>query len=113
MATPEQEGPFSQLIEYAVEPREQAGLISALIERDQRYTASYPGFLEARVQASDDGLRVLHQVLWRSRPCGEQACRNVEAADLDLGLMLRRFRVRSATFGSFKVMGQVAPRGAA
>jgi hypothetical protein len=107
MTLTQQDGPFSQLIEYAVDPRQQAGLISALMERDERLTASYPGFLAATVQASDDGTRVLRQVLWLSRPCGEQACMNAESCELEV---LRRFRVRSATFGSFRVMGQVSPR---
>lgn len=112
MVTTVKEGPFSQLIEYAVDPRLQAGLIEALIERDQRFTAEYPGFIAASVQASEDGARVLHQVLWRSRPCGEEACRTAESRGPDLGQLLRRFRVRSASFASFRVAGQVTPRSA-
>jgi hypothetical protein len=104
-----EQGPFSQLIEYAVDPRLQAGLIDALIERDQRFTAGFPGFIAASVQASEDGARVLHQVLWRDRPCGEQACRTAESRGPDLGQLLRRFRVRSASFASFRVAGQVTP----
>lgn len=110
MPISEHKGPFSQLIEYAVDSRQQAALVAVLLERDNRHTATYPGFLGASVQASDDGLRVLHQVLWQSRPYSEQACLNVESSDLDLSRLLRQFRIRSAAFGSFRVMGQVAPR---
>jgi hypothetical protein len=53
--------PFSQFVEFAVDPRHQAGLVDALNDRFERFTRTYPGFVCASVQVSEDRRRVLSQ----------------------------------------------------
>lgn len=50
---------FTQLIEFEIEPRQQAALVSALATQTEGLAQRYDGFLSASVQASDDGRRVL------------------------------------------------------
>lgn len=101
---------YSQRVEFSVDPHQQSRLIAALTTVDEQFTCTCPGFIGATVQASEDGLRVLHQVLWRSREDCEAALRNVEAGVQDVQGLIRQHRVRAATFASFQVMSQVAPR---
>lgn len=58
---------FSQLVEFAVEPHHQPGLVAELAEQAERFTRTYQGFISASVQASDDGYRVLNYVQWHSK----------------------------------------------
>ncbi|MCF5707650.1 antibiotic biosynthesis monooxygenase [Pseudomonas syringae] len=102
--------PYSQVVEFAVEAQHQLELINALMARDECLTSTWPGFISSSVHASEDGRRVLHQVLWRSRPQCEDAKTKVDSSDLDLHALMRRHRATSATFGSFQVMGQVTAR---
>ena len=55
MHAPEKNRSFTQLIEFEIEPRQQAALVSALSAHTERLAQSYPGFLSANIQASDDG----------------------------------------------------------
>ncbi|QHF02878.1 MULTISPECIES: hypothetical protein [Pseudomonas syringae group] len=102
--------PYSQLVEFVVDAQHQSELINALIARDDCFTSTCPGFISSSVQASEDGLRVLHYVLWQSRPQCEDAGLNVETCEMDLHVLMRRCRATSATFGSFRMMGQVSAR---
>lgn len=100
---------YSQLVEFSVEPGQQPGLIAALIEVDEQFTRSCPGFIGASVQASDDGMRVLHQVVWQSRQDCEAALLNIESSVHDLNGLIRLHRVQAASFGSYQVLSQVQP----
>ncbi|MEE4071960.1 antibiotic biosynthesis monooxygenase [Pseudomonas viridiflava] len=102
--------PFSQVVEFVVEAQHQRELINALVVRDERFISTCPGFISSSVQASEDGLRVLHHVLWQSRPHCEDVGLNAESPELDLHTLMRRHRATSATFGSFRIMGQVMAR---
>lgn len=48
---------YSQLVEFSVDAVQQTGLVSALVQVDEQYNCSCPGFIGASVQASEDGLR--------------------------------------------------------
>ncbi|MCQ9472094.1 antibiotic biosynthesis monooxygenase [Pseudomonas alliivorans] len=102
--------PFSQVVEFVVEAQHQHDLINALVVRDERFISTRPGFISSSVQASEDGVRVLHHVLWHSRPHCEDIGLKVENPELDLHTLMRRCRATSATFGSFRIMGQVMAR---
>jgi hypothetical protein len=95
---------FSQLVEFAVEPHHQTGLVAALAEQAERFTQIYPGFISASVQASEDGYRVLNYVQWRSREACELACRAVGKDELDITDLIKRYQARSVTFGTFHLM---------
>ncbi|WP_295470184.1 antibiotic biosynthesis monooxygenase [uncultured Pseudomonas sp.] len=102
---------YSQVVEFSIEPRQQSGLVAALAAVDQRFTCTCPGFITASVQASEDGLRVLHQVLWQSREACEVALRNLEPGVADLQQLIRQHRVKAAVFGSYQVLSQIASNG--
>lgn len=102
---------YSQLVEFSVQPAQQPGLVAALAAVDEQFTSSCRGFLGASVQASEDGVRVLHQVVWQSRQDCEAALSNIESSVPDLNSLIRLHRVQAATFGSYQVLSQVPPRG--
>lgn len=101
---------FNQLIEFSVTPAQQSGLVTALTEQVERYTCTYPGFISATVQASDDGCRVLGQTLWQSRRASEEALLNAEANEQDFMTLLRRHQVSAVTFNSWQVSRTIQAR---
>ncbi|MCQ9426583.1 antibiotic biosynthesis monooxygenase [Pseudomonas sp. LJDD11] len=101
---------YSQLVEFSVEATQQSALVTALAQVDEQYTSSCPGFMGASVQASEDGRRVLHQVLWQSRQACEAALSAIESSVYDLNVLIRLHRVRAASFGSYQVLSHVPPR---
>ncbi|MDU8361495.1 antibiotic biosynthesis monooxygenase [Pseudomonas syringae group sp. J309-1] len=110
MASAEENLRFNQLIEFTVSPAQQSGLVTALTEQVERYTCTYPGFISATVQASDDGCRVLGQTLWRSRRASEEALLNAEANEQDFMTLLRRHQVSAVTFNSWQVSRTIQAR---
>jgi len=102
--------PFSQWVEFAVAPHHQADLIAALIDQAERYTRTYPGFLGATVQASDDGCRVLNYVQWQDRQACLDAFSNAEQGEQDMHGLIRQYRATSVTFGAFQVVGRIEPK---
>lgn len=109
MAISDSDRPFSQWVEFAVAPHHQADLVTALIDQAERFTCTYPGFLSATVQASDDGCRVLNYVQWKDRQACVEAFRNAEQGEQDMHGLIRQYRATSVTFGTFRVMGQIEP----
>ena len=101
--------PFSQLVEFAVAPQHQVDLVAALIDQAERFTCTYPGFLGATVQASEDGCRVLNYVQWQDRQACLDAFNNAEQGEQDMHGLIRRCRATSVTFGGFEVMGRIEP----
>lgn len=109
MAISDSHRPFSQLVEFAVAPQHQADLVAALIDQAERFTCTYPGFLSATVQASDDGCRVLNYVQWQSRQACLDAFNNAERNEQDMHGLIRQYRATSVTFGAFQVVGRIEP----
>jgi antibiotic biosynthesis monooxygenase (ABM) superfamily enzyme len=101
--------PFNQLVEFAVAPHHQADMVAALIDQAERFTCTYPGFLGATVQASEDGCRVLNYVQWQDRQACLDAVANAEQGEQDMHGLIRRYRATSVTFGGFEVMGRIEP----
>lgn len=101
---------FNQLIEFSVTPAQQSGLVTALTEQVERYTCTYPGFISATVQVSDDGCRVLAQTLWQSRRASEEALLNAEANEQDFMELLRLHQVSAVTFNSWQVTRTIQAR---
>jgi antibiotic biosynthesis monooxygenase (ABM) superfamily enzyme len=110
MGSAEQRPAFNQLVEFVVNPDQHTQLVAALIEQIERHTCTYPGFISASVQASDDGARVLEQILWQSRQASEQALLNAEPGQQGFMAMLLKHGVRAGTFRAFQVAGSIAPR---
>ncbi|WP_296261589.1 MULTISPECIES: antibiotic biosynthesis monooxygenase [unclassified Pseudomonas] len=103
--------PFSQFIEFVLDARYQAGLVAALNERMERFIRTYPGFIRASVQLSEDHTRVLSHVLWRSRTDCEKAFTNAEQGEGDLWEMIRAHRATALTFNGYELVGEtVGPR---
>ncbi|EPJ84324.1 hypothetical protein CFII64_14755 [Pseudomonas sp. CFII64] len=96
----------NQLIEFTTDSRQQSALVAALLDQVERFTCTYPGFISATVQASDDGQRVLNQVLWQSRTASEEALRNAEQ---DFTAFLCEHRVTAVNFNAYQVLGRVTP----
>ncbi|MGV6394836.1 antibiotic biosynthesis monooxygenase [Pseudomonas caspiana] len=101
---------FNQSVEFIVNPGQQSQLVKALIEQIERHTCTYPGFISASVQASDDGARVLEQILWQTRQASEQAMLNAESGPQQFTAMLFQQGVRAVTFSTFQVAGTISPR---
>ncbi|MCD5974950.1 antibiotic biosynthesis monooxygenase [Pseudomonas quasicaspiana] len=101
---------FNQLIEFSVTPAQQSGLVTALTEQVERYTCTYPGFISATVQVSDDGCRVLAQTLWQSLRASEEALLNAEANEQDFMELLRLHQVSAVTFNSWQVTRTIQAR---
>lgn len=103
--------PFSQFVEFAVDPRHQAGLVDALCERFECFTRTYPGFVRASVQVSEDRRRVLSHVQWLSKADCERAFENAENGEADMWELIRQHRATSLTFNAYEVAAQiVGPR---
>ncbi|MGE7956559.1 antibiotic biosynthesis monooxygenase [Pseudomonas sp. NPDC089530] len=103
----EQNRSFTQLIEFEIEPHQQAGLIAALSEQTERLAQGCRGFLSASVQASDDGRRVLNYLQWRTREAGEAAFQGFEKGEQDFWQLIRAYRAKTVTFGSFQVVRSI------
>ena len=101
---------FNQIVEFAVATGQHEPLVAALLEQAQRITCTYPGFISATVQASEDGSRVISQVLWASRQACDAAMRSSEPGEPDVITLLTRHQVRAATFDTYQVMGRIQPR---
>ena len=100
--------PYSQFVEFAVDPHHQAGLVVALSER---FTRTYPGFVRASVQLSEDRQRVLSHVQWLSKSDCERAFENAEQGEGDMWELIRRHRATSMIFNAYEVAGEiVGPR---
>ncbi|WP_349970654.1 antibiotic biosynthesis monooxygenase [Pseudomonas caspiana] len=111
MQSAEENPRFNQLIEFTVNPAQQASLVVALTEQVERYTCTYPGFISATVQASNDGCRVLGQTLWQSRRASEDALLNAESSEQDFIALLRRHHVSAVTFNTWQVTRSIPARG--
>ncbi len=85
---------FAQLIEFQIEPRQQSALVAALSTQSERLAESHVGFINASVQVSDDGRRVLNYLQWRSREHGEE----------DFWALIRAHQATAVSFGSFQVL---------
>lgn len=110
MTSQDRNRPFSQFVEFVVDARHQSGLVSALTDRTERFTRTYPGFISASVQVSEDGLRVLSQVLWDSREDCERAVENAEATEQDFWSLIRQHRATALTFNAYQMMSQTVGR---
>ena len=103
--------PFSQFIEFTVNPPHQAGLVNALHEHFERFTRTYPGFIRASVHVSEDQRRVLSHVLWQSRSDCEKAFANAEKGEGDLWNLIRAYRTTAMAFNAYDQVGEiVGPR---
>jgi heme-degrading monooxygenase HmoA len=103
--------PFSQFVEFVVDPRYQPGLVAALDERFERFTRTYPGFIRASVHVSEDRQRVLTHVLWQSKSDCEKAFENAEQGEGDLWGLIRSHRTTAMTFNAYELVSEtVGPR---
>lgn len=103
--------PFSQFVEFMVDPRHQSGLVTALNERFERFTRTYPGFIRASVHVSEDQQRVLSHVLWQSKSDCEKAIENAEQGEGDLWGLIRAHRTTAMTFNAYELVSEtVGPR---
>ena len=85
---------FTQLIEFQVEPQQQLALVAALSTQSERLAQGHGGFLNASVQVSDDGRRVLNYLQWRSREDGEAAFQRFEHGEEDFWAQIGRASCR-------------------
>ena len=98
---------FTQLIEFEIEPHQLQGLVSALAEQSEHLAQGYGGFLNASVQASEDGRRVLNYLQWESREAGEAAFVRFERGEEDFWQLIRAYHAKAVTFGSFQVLRSI------
>ncbi len=99
----EQRSGFNQLVEFVVNPAQHTQLLAALIDKIERHTCTYPGFVSASVQVSDDGSRVLEQIVWQSQQASEAALLNAQSGPGSFTALLIRHGVSAASFRAFQV----------
>jgi hypothetical protein len=104
MQVSEKNRSFTQLIEFQIEPRQQVALVAALSTQSERLAQGHGGFINASVQVSDDGRRVLNYLQWRSREDGEAAFKCFEHGEEDFWTLIRAHQATAVTFGSFQVL---------
>jgi hypothetical protein len=104
MQVSEKNRSFTQLIEFQIEPRQQRALVAALSTQSERLAQGHGGFINASVQVSDDGRRVLNYLQWRSREDGEAAFKCFEHGEEDFWTLIRAHQATAVTFGSFQVL---------
>jgi hypothetical protein len=75
--------------------------------RCERFTRTYPGFVRASVQVSEDRQRVLSHVQWLSKSDCERAFENAEQGEGDMWELIRRHRATSMIFNAYEVAGEV------
>lgn len=98
---------FTQLVEFHIEPSQQSALVLALAEQTERLAHEHAGFLNASVQVSDDGTRVLNYLHWLSRADGEAAFRKFEREGQSFWTLIRAHQATAVTFGSFQVLRSI------
>lgn len=104
MQVSEKNRSFTQLIEFQIEPRQQLALVAALSTQSERLAQGHGGFINASVQVSDDGRRVLNYLQWRSREDGEAAFKCFEHGEEDFWTLIRAHQATAVTFDSFQVL---------
>jgi hypothetical protein len=104
MQVSEKNRSFTQLIEFQIEPRQQFALVAALSTQSERLAQGHGGFINASVQVSEDGRRVLNYLQWRSREDGEAAFECFEHGEEDFWTLIRAHQATAVTFGSFQVL---------
>ena len=104
MQVTEKNRSFTQLIEFQIEPQQQFALVAALSTQSERLAQGHGGFINASVQVSDDGRRVLNYLQWRTREDGEAAFKCFEHGEEDFWTLIRAHQATAVTFGSFQVL---------
>ncbi len=107
MRSPDRGTQFSQLVEFVVEPPHVQDLVTALIERVERFTCLCPGFISAQVHVSEDGDRVLMQLLWPSRQYSELAIKRSQTVEPDLFHLARQHHASALLFSTFNTVALV------
>jgi hypothetical protein len=104
MQVSEKNRSFTQLIEFQIEPQQQVALVAALSTQSERLAQRHAGFINASVQVSEDGRRVLNYLQWHSREDGEAAFKCFEHGEEDFWTLIRAHQATAVTFGSFQVL---------
>lgn len=98
---------FSQFVEFTVDPLHVQGLATALITRTKQFTCFYPGFISAQVHVSDEGERVLMEILWSSRADGEHALELAQTVEPDLLHLARQHHASALLFSTYQAVAEV------
>jgi hypothetical protein len=98
---------FSQFVEFTVDPLHMQGLVTALITRVKQFTCFYPGFISAQVHASNEGERVLMEILWSSRADGEHALELAQTVEPDLFHLARQHHASALLFSTYHAVAEV------
>lgn len=98
---------FSQFVEFTVDPLHMQGLVTALIMRVKQFTCFYPGFISAQVHASNEGERVLMELLWTSRADGEHALELAQTVEPDLIHLARQHHASALLFRTYQAVAEV------
>ena len=61
-----EDGTFTQVVEFEVEPANQEALLAAIVAEVERWVRRRPGFVSSTFHASHDGRHVLNYAQWRS-----------------------------------------------
>jgi hypothetical protein len=107
MQSPSGHRSFTQLIEFHIEPQWQQTLVNALSAQTERLARDHSGFLNASIQVSEDGRRVLNYLQWQTREAGEAAFRSVENGEENFWQFIQTHRAKAVTFGSFQVLRNI------
>jgi len=107
MQSPRNNHSFTQLMEFDIDPQWRQALVTVLSEYTERLARDHQGLLNASIQASEDGRRVLNYLRWRTREDGEAALRSLESGERDFWQLIQAHRAKAVTFGSFQVVRNI------
>lgn len=113
MRLPDRATPFSQFVEFVVDPLHVQALVTALIARVERFTCHCPGFISAQVHVSEAGDRVLMQLLWPSKRYSELAIERAQTVEPDLFDLARQHHASALFFSTFNAVALVCAAPAA
>jgi quinol monooxygenase YgiN len=105
MPTIDENGLFTVLIEFEVDPGRQQALIDAIADQVERHFKSYSGFVSTSFHASDDGRRVVNYAKWLSKDAWEKTFKTssgdqVQAA---IGEMIGRYDAKTLKIDTFHI----------
>jgi len=90
MANISEDGTFTQVVRFDVEPGKQERLIAAIVGELERWVCRRPGFISSTFHASLDGAHVLNYAQWKDEasfkgfsadPEGKQLSATIHAVD--------------------------------
>lgn len=98
---------FTQSVEIVVRALNVPALVGVLTARIDQFTRTYPGFIGALVQVSEQEGAVHMQLSWVSREFGEEALAKTKDGELNLFQIANDLQASAMIFRTFVVAADI------